>query len=169
MKFLPILILALLPLAALADTTSTANSMSYAQTSSQAQATAAVGVGVNASGGNTTVSQDHDDPAPAIAPPAVQTSAPCFVGYSGGVSVAGFGASAGGGIEDRKCTVRETSRILHGQGEIEASVRVMCVDGLAALALGPRKCAGMPILFPIEACHNDEVVAARLGLPACRE
>ena len=140
------------------------NSTSYSHSFASAESNANVG---NVSTGSVSV----DDQAPAVSAPAVMTSAPCFVGISGGVSVAGFGASGGSGIEDKKCTVRETSRILYAQGEREASVRVMCVDGLAALALGQTKCAGMPVLLPVElpTCHDDEIVAKRLGVSQCRK
>lgn len=140
------------------------NSTAYSHSFATAESNANVG---NVSTGSVSV----DDQAPAVSAPAVMTSAPCFVGISGGVSVAGFGASGGSGIEDKKCTVRETSRILYAQGEREASVRVMCVDGLAALALGQTKCAGMPVLLPVElpTCHDDEIVAKRLGVSQCRK
>lgn len=90
--------------------------------------------------GNVTVKQKYDDQAPAVSAPAVMTSAPCFVGYSGGVSVAGFGVSGGTGTEDKNCTLRETSRILYSIGERNAAVRVMCTDPIAAAALGTEKC-----------------------------
>ncbi|GEM_PF-3874345 len=179
MKVTTFVLCSLLALPALASNNSNgpvsnqASSSSYAQTSQSVTSTQVQGTAVQVSQGgasvNTSLNQDYDDQAPAVAPPAVMTSAPCFVGYSGGFSVAGFGASGGGGIEDKKCTLRETSRVLHAQGEREASVRVMCVDGLAALALGPKKCAGMPVLFPVELpkCHDDAIVAKRLGIAVC--
>lgn len=149
------------------------SSSSVQTTQLQAVQVSQGGASVSASVGGASVSasvhQDYGDPAPAVAAPAVMTSSPCFVGYSGGFSVAGFGASGGGGVEDKKCTLRETSRVLHAQGEREASVRVMCMDGVAALALGPKKCAGMPVLYPADLpkCHADAVVAKRLDIAVC--
>lgn len=171
-KFLILLILLLLlpAIAQAGDSYTNASAYAGAHVNAQTSSSATASTG-NVSTGNLSVSQDYDDQAPAVSAPSVYTSAPCFVGISGGVSVAGFGASGGSGIEDKKCTVRETSRILYAQGEREASVRAMCVDGLAALALGPTKCAGMPVLLPVElpTCHDDEVVAKRLGVSQCRK
>lgn len=169
MKKLLILLL-LLPSIAWAGDSTYASAYAGAHANAQASAGATASTG-NVSTGSVSVSQDYDDQAPAVSAPSVYTSAPCFVGISGGVSVAGFGASGGSGIEDKKCTVRETSRILYAQGEREASVRTMCVEGLAALALGPTKCAGMPVLLPVElpTCHDDEIVAKRLGVSQCRK
>lgn len=150
---------------------SSASAGAAALSSSSVQTTQLQAVQVSQGGASVSASvhQDYGDPAPAVAAPAVMTSSPCFVGYSGGFSVAGFGASGGGGVEDKKCTLRETSRVLHAQGEREASVRVMCMDGVAALALGPKKCAGMPVLYPADLpkCHADAVVAKRLDIAVC--
>lgn len=80
---------------------------------------------------------------PQVYAPSIGVSAPCQTALSGGVSVVGFGVSAGGSVEDKGCTMRETSRLLHGIGQPAAAARVMCNDEMAAKALGSAICAGM--------------------------
>ncbi len=162
MKKLPILLI-LLPAIAWAGDSTYASAYAGAHVNAQTSSTATASTG-SVSTGNLSVSQDYDDQAPAVSAPSVYTSAPCFVGISGGVSVAGFGASGGSGIEDKNCTLRETARLLHGIGQKTAAVKVMCNDPLAAEALGPMKCPPRQ-----GACHDDEIVAKRLGVSACRK
>lgn len=105
------------------------NSTSYSHSFASAASNANVG---NVSTGSVSV----DDQAPAVSAPAVMTSAPCYVGVSGGASIVGLGVSFGNGVEDPGCTLRETARLLHGIGQRDAAVRVMCNDPIAAKALG---------------------------------
>ena len=164
-KFLILLILLLLlpAIAQAGDSYTSASAYAGAHVNAQTSSSATASTG-NVSTGNLSVSQDYDDQAPAVSAPSVYTSAPCFVGVSGGVSVAGFGASGGSGIEDKNCTLRETARLLHGIGQKTAAVKVMCNDPLAAEALGPTKCPPRQ-----DACHDDEIVAKRLGVSTCRK
>lgn len=58
--------------------------------------------------------------------PAIWSNNPCVVGLSGGVAVAGFGASFGAGLEDRDCTRRANAQHLVAMGEREAAREVLC-------------------------------------------
>lgn len=109
--------------------------------------------------------------------PPIGVTAPCFVGYSGGVTVVGFGASLGGGVEDVGCTLRETSRLLYGIGQTDAAARVMCANADAARAMGPAVCpvtagqlpAPVQQQRPLAAnCVTDSFVASRTKQPLCQ-
>lgn len=110
--------------------------------------------------------------------PPIGVTAPCFVGYSGGVTVVGFGASLGGGVEDVGCTLRETSRLLYGIGQTDAAAKVMCANADAARAMGPAICpvAIQTLPAPVEParrplaqnCETDSFIAARTKRPLCQ-
>jgi hypothetical protein len=113
--------------------------------------------------------------------PPIGVTAPCYVGYSGGVTVVGFGASLGGGVEDVGCTLRETSRLLYGIGQTDAAARVMCANADAAKAMGPAICPEVAVVQPLPAraevapkkmaaatCYADSIVAARMNAPVCK-
>ena len=111
---------------------------------------AAIGVGVGvggsanarggnaqAGGGNATVSIQTGPGyveardrlrVPDATAPAIWSNNPCIVGLSGGVAVAGFGASIGTGIEDRDCTRRANAQHLIAMREYEWAREVMCVN-----------------------------------------
>jgi hypothetical protein len=63
---------------------------------------------------------------PDVSAPAIWSNNPCVVALSGGVAVAGFGASIGAGIEDRDCTRRAMAQHLVAMGEREAAREVLC-------------------------------------------
>lgn len=81
--------------------------------------------------------------APAVQAPAIWSNNPCVVALSGGVSVAGVGASFGAGIEDRDCTRRANALQLHAMGESTAAREVLCENAevRAAFARTGRPCA----------------------------
>lgn len=96
-------------------------------------ATGGQGGNATATGGNVTISGVGDGgygrdrlQAPSVQAPAIWSNNPCVVAMSGGVSVAGFGASFGGGIEDRDCTRRANAAHLTAIGEGAAAREVMC-------------------------------------------
>lgn len=82
--------------------------------------------------------------APDVNAPAIWSNNPCLVGLSGGVSVVGFGASIGAGIEDRDCTRRANAQHLAAMGEREAAREVLCGsrEVREAFARIGRPCAG---------------------------
>jgi hypothetical protein len=93
----------------------------------------AVGQGGNATVNNTI--QAGGDPVsfprerlrvPDASAPAIWSNNPCVVALSGGVAVAGFGASIGAGIEDRDCTRRANAQHLIAMGEGGAAREVLC-------------------------------------------
>ena len=117
--------------------------------------------------------------------PPVGVTAPCLMGYSGGVTVVGFGGSFGGSVEDVKCTRRETARLLHAMGKAEAGIKVMCNEPEAAVALGAAICPQPVVTLPEKekqatatpitvakndspSCYSDEIVASRTGKPVCK-
>jgi len=112
--------------------------------------------------------------------PPIGVTAPCFIGLSGGITVMGFGASLGGSMEDQGCTLRETSRLLHGIGHPDAAARVMCNNSQAAVALGPVICpvasagqlptAAQPPagVAGRDVCNADPYIAARMNIPVCK-
>ena len=74
-------------------------------------------------GNNQNITFNSSDPAdkkikqkienvPDVSAPPMYTTAPCYVGVSGGAGVMGMGVSLGGGIEDEDCTLRSNSHFL---------------------------------------------------------
>lgn len=80
---------------------------------------------------------------PDVSAPAIWSNNPCVVALSGGVAVAGFGASIGAGIEDRDCTRRANAQHLQAMGESAAAREVMCGNSevRAAFVRVGRPCA----------------------------
>jgi hypothetical protein len=101
---------------ALATMTLTASAL-YACAAMAQETTAASGaqavaiVGGSGGGGTTTIRNTPDANAPGIIP-----TAPCIAVYSGGVSVAGFGAALGGGMTDVVCQASNLAAIAHQIG-----------------------------------------------------
>lgn len=50
---------------------------------------------------------------PGVGAPGMNHTAPCVIGHSSGVAVAGFGVSHGGGTIDDNCNTREEVKFLH--------------------------------------------------------
>lgn len=82
--------------------------------------------GGGSGGGSTYVDARERQRVPDASAPAVWSNNPCLVGLSGGVAVAGFGASIGAGVEDRDCTRRANAQQLVAMGEREAAREVLC-------------------------------------------
>jgi hypothetical protein len=82
--------------------------------------------GGGSGGGSTYVEARERQRVPDASAPAVWSNNPCLVGLSGGVAVAGFGASIGAGVEDRDCTRRANAQQLVAMGEREAAREVLC-------------------------------------------
>jgi hypothetical protein len=68
----------------------------------------------------------YDRRVPDVSAPAIWSNNPCVVAMSGGVAVAGFGMSLGGGIEDRDCTRRANAQHLVSMGQHAAAKEVLC-------------------------------------------
>ncbi len=73
-----------------------------------------------------TMGSERSRNGPDVNAPAIWSNNPCLVGLSGGVSIVGFGASIGAGIEDRDCTRRANAQHLAAMGEREAAREVLC-------------------------------------------
>lgn len=99
--------------------------------------------GGGSSGGGTYVEARERQRVPDANAPAIWSNNPCLVGLSGGVAVAGFGASFGAGVEDRDCTRRANAQHLVAMGEREAAREVLCesAEVRAAFARIGRPCA----------------------------
>ena len=80
---------------------------------------------------------------PQVYAPSMNATAPCRISVSAGISVIGWGASAGGSVEDVLCSIRENSRFLDALGEREAAVRLFCFDKRAAQVMGSERCKGI--------------------------
>lgn len=122
-------------------------------------ATASGGAGGNATvtvegAGGTYYGQRDRLQAPNVQAPAIWSNNPCVVALSGGVSVAGFGASIGAGIEDRDCTRRALAQHLVSMGEAPAAREVLCENSevRAAFARVGRPCvADQQQVVPVQA------------------
>lgn len=66
--------------------------------------------------------------APDVAAPAIWSNNPCIISASGSVSVVGFGASIGAGIEDPDCTRRANAQLLAALGQPDAAREVLCAN-----------------------------------------
>lgn len=82
--------------------------------------------------------------APDVAAPAIWSNNPCIISASGSVSVVGFGASIGAGVEDADCTRRANAQLLAALGQGEAAREVLCANREVreAFARIGRPCAG---------------------------
>lgn len=86
--------------------------------------------------------------APSMPAPGIHHTAPCIIGRSSGVSVAGFGVSGGGGSIDENCNTRE---------------EVVFLSRLLEQPPGPARTAGI-----YHACANDESLRRTLvAMGAC--
>lgn len=89
------------------------------------------GVGGSAAGGSVTMNTNVPSTqtirtAPDVVAPAIWSNNPCIISASGSVSVVGFGASIGAGIEDPDCTRRANAQHLAAMGETAIAREVMC-------------------------------------------
>ncbi|WP_198379005.1 hypothetical protein, partial [Neoroseomonas rubea] len=66
--------------------------------------------------------------APDVSAPAIWSNNPCIISASGSVSVVGFGASIGAGVEDPDCTRRANAQLLAVLGQPDAAREVLCAN-----------------------------------------
>lgn len=66
--------------------------------------------------------------APDVAAPGIWSNNPCIISASGSVSVVGFGASLGAGVEDVDCTRRANAQLLASMGLTNVALEVMCAN-----------------------------------------
>ncbi len=119
--------------------------------------------------GNYTVRSNPDVNAPAI-----WANNPCVVSFSGGVSVVGFGASIGAGIEDRDCTRRANAQQLTAMGQPEVAREVMCnsTEVREAFLRAGRPCAvdaprvQSVSVTPTRPVESAQVLPAAMPVPA---
>jgi hypothetical protein len=64
----------------------------------------------------------------------VHPTAPCIIGVSAGVSGPGFSFGAGGGYEDKDCSIRETARSFGALNKREDALAILCTSAHAAAA-----------------------------------
>jgi len=176
MKKLLVLLACLVSAAAFADT-NTANAISGSHSSSVAGSVSGATQGNSQGVTFNTQSNDSLRTVATVYAPPIGVTAPCFIGLSGGVTVMGFGASLGGSMEDKGCTLRETSRLLFGIGQTQAAAKVMCYNPEAAAAMGPSICPPVAGQLPAAApsagrdpvrCYADPIVADRNNMPVCK-
>lgn len=66
-------------------------------------------------------------------------TAPCRVGVSGGLSLAGGAFSGGGSVEDEECTLRETARSFKDLGVPEMGLYLLCTQSDVVLGRRDKK------------------------------
>lgn len=103
---------------------------------------------VNYSGGTNNYSRQDGDltvrTTPTVYAPPVSGGNPCTLAVSGGVSVIGWGAAAGGTFVDQDCANRQKIAMIHNAGYAGAAKELMCNDKDAYFAF---RSAGQPCLF----------------------
>ena len=65
---------------------------------------------------------------PTVYAPPVSGGNPCTLAVSGGVSVIGWGAAAGGTFVDKDCADRQKIAMIHNSGQQAAARELMCLD-----------------------------------------
>jgi hypothetical protein len=96
---------------------------------------------------------------PTVYAPPVSGGNPCTLAVSGGVSVIGWGAAAGGTFVDEDCANRQKIAMVHNAGYQGVAFELMCNDRATYNAVkssaSPRQCAyreqfegGRPALLP---------------------
>ena len=71
---------------------------------------------------------------PTVYAPPVSGGNPCTLAVSGGVSVIGWGAAAGGTFVDEDCATRQKIAMIHNAGYAGAAKELMCNDKATYLA-----------------------------------
>ena len=71
---------------------------------------------------------------PTVYAPPVSGGNPCTLAVSGGVSVIGWGAAAGGTFVDQDCADRQKIAMIHNAGYAKAARELMCNDKATYLA-----------------------------------
>jgi hypothetical protein len=89
---------------------------------------------VTYSGGTSNYQQNHNTgdqtirTTPTVYAPPVSGGNPCTLAVSGGVSVIGWGAAAGGTFVDEDCATRQKIAMIHNAGYAGAAKELMCND-----------------------------------------
>jgi hypothetical protein len=121
---------------------------------------------------------------PTVYAPPVSGGNPCTLAVSGGVSVIGWGAAAGGTFVDKDCADRQKIAMIHNAGYAKAAQELMCNDQATYLAFrgtptpcnprpqfdGPPTMAQQPappIVQPQPLVPQQTVVKDRTNLPRC--
>jgi hypothetical protein len=81
---------------------------------------------------------------PTVYAPPVSGGNPCTLAVSGGVSVIGWGAAAGGTFVDQDCANRQKIAMIHNAGYAGAAKELMCDDKPTYMAF---RTAGQPCAF----------------------
>ena len=71
---------------------------------------------------------------PTVYAPPVSGGNPCTLAVSGGVSVIGWGAAAGGTFVDKDCADRQKIAMIHNAGYAKAAQELMCNDRATYMA-----------------------------------
>ena len=71
---------------------------------------------------------------PTVYAPPVSGGNPCTLAISGGVSVIGWGAAAGGTFVDKDCADRQKIAMIHNAGYAKAAQELMCNDRATYMA-----------------------------------
>ncbi len=71
---------------------------------------------------------------PTVYAPPVSGGNPCTLAVSGGVSVIGWGAAAGGTFVDKDCADRQKIAMIHNAGYAKAAQELMCNDQATYMA-----------------------------------
>jgi hypothetical protein len=108
----------------------TLNQTSNALGSTSANNTDRVTGGTTNSNSNTgyTSSDNIVRTTPTVYAPPVSGGNPCTLAVSGGVSVIGWGAAAGGTFVDEDCATRQKIAMIHNAGYAQAARELMCND-----------------------------------------
>lgn len=103
---------------------------------------------VSYSGGTTSYNRNDGDvtvrTTPTVYAPPVSGGNPCTLAVSGGVSVIGWGAAAGGTFVDEACATRQKIAMIHNAGYAGAAKELMCDDKATYFAF---RTAGQPCAY----------------------
>jgi hypothetical protein len=123
---------------------------------------------------------------PTVYAPPVSGGNPCTLAVSGGVSVIGWGAAAGGTFVDEDCANRQKIAMIHNAGYAAAARELMCNDKATYLAFrgtttpcNPRAqfdgpAPAQPIVqqqpqpVPLQRVTTNAPIPDRTNLPRCR-
>jgi hypothetical protein len=123
---------------------------------------------------------------PTVYAPPVSGGNPCTLAVSGGVSVIGWGAAAGGTFVDEDCANRQKIAMIHNAGYAAAARELMCNDKATYLAFrgtttpcNPRPqfdgpAPAQPIVqqqpqpVPLQRVTTNAPILDRTNLPRCR-
>jgi len=106
--------------------------------------------GVNYTGGTNSYATERSTgdvtirTTPQVYAPPVSGGNPCTLAVSGGVSVIGWGAAAGGTFVDQDCAMRQKIAMIHNAGYKGAAKELMCEDKGTYMAF---KTAGEPCAY----------------------